>query len=387
MSCSNCYNGCAETVSDQCVRYTGIDVPVLGIKTGDSLSYVEQALIEFLTSTLNGTGIKLDINPQIICEIVNKNLVSCEDLTLPNVISALIKAVCELDERLTALEEDFAALEGPYTVGCLTGVTGASGTHAILQATITKLCALEVELDAFILDVETNYVKKSELCALVAACTPTPGVTQYKDRMIPYTVVEYYGSLANFDVTGAGLVANGFEDIYLCNGNNGTPDKRGRFAVGAIQGVPGGALSPVVDPFVSPANPNYALNTLAGENAVTLAATQIPAHTHVTTVTITDPGHTHFTANSTSPPSETGVNLDATHAIALQHSTGGNLGYLLVNTTGTGANIGLTDSKTTGLKGTGVDQNVSVTNASTGGGQSHNNIPPVRACYYIMYIP
>ena len=94
MACSNCYNGCTEIISDQCVKYTGLDVPVLGIKTGDSLSYVEQALIGFLTSTLNGTGIKLEINPQIICEIVNKNLVACEDLTLPNVISAIIKAVC-----------------------------------------------------------------------------------------------------------------------------------------------------------------------------------------------------------------------------------------------------------------------------------------------------
>jgi len=380
MSCSNCYNGCVETVSDQCVRYTGVDVPILGIQTGDSLSYVEQALITFLTSTLDGTGIKLSINPEIICEIINKNLVACEDLTLPNVINALIKAICELDERLTSLEEDFAALEGPYTVGCLTGVTGTSGTHDILQAVITKLCAHIADFDAFVLDVETNYVKKSELCALVAACTPSPGVTQYKDRMVPYTVVEYYGSLANFDSTGAGLLANGFDKIYLCNGNNGTPDKRGRFAVGAIQGVPGGALSPVVDPFVSPANPNYALNTLAGENAVTLAATQIPAHTHSTTTTITDPGHTHFTANSSYPAENTGVNLDATHAIALQHSTGGNLGYLLKNTTGTGANIGLTNSKTTGITAT-------VVNASTGGGQSHNNIPPVRACYYIMYIP
>ena len=61
MSCSNCFNGCVETTSDKCVKYTGIDVPILGIKKGDSLSYVEQALIEFLTSTLDGSGIKLDI--------------------------------------------------------------------------------------------------------------------------------------------------------------------------------------------------------------------------------------------------------------------------------------------------------------------------------------
>ena len=226
------------------------------------------------------------------------------------------------------------------------------------------------------MDVETNYVKKSELCALVAACTPSPGVTQYKDRMVPYTVVEYYGSLANFDVTGAGLSANGFEDIYLCNGNNGTPDKRGRFAVGAIQGVPGGALSPVVDPFVSPANPNYALNTLAGENAVTLAATQIPAHTHANTINVTDPKHTHFIAN----PGSTGDLIDNTHSIADQYGAGGNSSYALVNTSGTTATVGLTSSNSTGIS-------VNITNVSAGGGQSHNNIPPVRACYYIMYIP
>jgi microcystin-dependent protein len=382
MSCSNCYNGCTEIVSDQCVKYTGVDVPILGIKTGDSLSYVEQALIGFLVSTLNGSGIKLDINPQIICEIVNKNLVECEDLTLINVIQALIKAICELDERLTTLEGEFAALEGAYTVDCLDGVSSTSGTHAILQATITKLCDHIVDFEAFVLDVETNYVKKSELCALVAACAPSPGATQYKDRMVPYAVVEYYGSLTNFDLTGAGIPANGFEDIYLCNGNNGTPDKRGRIPVGAIQGVPGGALNPAVDPAIA-GNPNYALNGTTGANTITLTPAQIPAHTHTATVTITDPGHTHFIAN----PGDTSTLLDSTHSAARGHSTGGNLGYDLVNTTGTTATVGLTDNKTTGLKGSGPDQNVSVVNASVGGGQSHSNIPPVLACYYIMYIP
>lgn len=376
MSCSNCYNGCTEIVSDQCVKYTGIDVPILGIKTGDSLSYVEQSLIGFLVSTLNGTGIKLEINPQIICEIVNKNLVACEDLTLPNVINALIKAVCELDTRVTALEDDLAALEGPYTVGCLTGVTSGSGTHAILQAVITTLCDHIADFNAFVIDVETNYVKKSELCALVAACAPSPGLVQYKDRMVPYTVVEYYGSLSNFDSSGAGLSANGFDKIYLCNGANGTPDKRGRIPVGAIQAVPGGGpLSPVVDPGVA-GNPNYALNTTAGANTVTLTTAQIPAHTHVANTNFVDPGHSHFVAN----PGDTSTLLDSTHTAAAGHSTGGNLGYDLVNTTGTTATVGLTNVKQTGIT-------VGVSNQSEGGGQSHSNIPPVLGCYYIMYIP
>ena len=65
-NCSNCYNGCTEITSDKCVKYTGVDVPVLGIQKGDSLSYVEQALITFLSSTLDGTGIIPVITPVFI---------------------------------------------------------------------------------------------------------------------------------------------------------------------------------------------------------------------------------------------------------------------------------------------------------------------------------
>ena len=48
--------------------------------------------------------------------------------------------------------------------------------------------------------------------------------------MVPYTVVEYYGPLTYFDNTGAGQ--GDWDRIFLCNGLNGTPDKRGRVAVG-----------------------------------------------------------------------------------------------------------------------------------------------------------
>lgn len=380
MACSNCYNGCTEIISDQCVKYTGLDVPVLGIKTGDSLSYVEQALIGFLVSTLDGTGIKLTINPSIICEIVDKNLVECEDLTLPNVISALIKAICELDTRLTELEADFAALEGPYTTDCLTGVTSTSGTHAILQAAINKICGLEIELDALALNVSTNYVKYSELNALIAAYIASTSTTsaKYYTKMIPFTVVEYYGAVTgNFDVTGAGVGL--FEKVYLCNGNNGTPDKRGRVGVGVTTGMGGGPFNPAVDPAVA-GNPSYTLLGTAGANSITLTTAQIPAHSHTAAPVITDPGHTHFTVSTATPPDETGVAVDATHPIARSHSTDGNLGYNLVNPTNTTATVGLTNNKTTGIS-------INITNSSTGGGLGHPNFQPGLGCYYIMYIP
>lgn len=363
--CSNCYNGCVETISDQCVRYTGVDVPILGIKTGDSLSYVEQALITFLTSTLDGTGIILPINPQIICEIVSKNLVSCEDLSLPNVISAIIQAVCELDTRVTALEDDFAALEASYSVGCLTGVTSSSGTHAILQAVITKLCGLEVELDALSLNVSTNYVKLSDLNSLIAAYLTSVGTsTKYYNRMVPYGVVEFYGSLTGkFDGTGAGIVGTDWEKIYLCNGNNGTPDKRGRVPVGATTGMGGGAFNPAVDPGVA-GNPSYALLGTAGSNSVTLSATEIPAHSHLATATVTDPGHLHTIAYA--------------HGEADQNEPGTSGDLMDMN--------GIKSSSTsTNTAFTGVSVAVSV--GSTGGGLAHANYQPGLGCYYIMYIP
>ena len=371
MSCSNCYNGCTEIVSDQCVKYTGIDVPVLGIKTGDSLSYVEQALIEFLTSTLNGAGIKLDLNPTIICDIVKKNLIACEDFTLPNVITALIKAVCELDERLTELEADFAALEGPYTVGCLTGVTSTSGTHAILQAAITKICGLEVELDALALNVSTNYVQLANLNTLIAAylASISGGGTNYNTRMVPFTVVEYYGSLTgNFDATGAGLGL--WDKIYLCNGNNGTPDKRGRVPVGVTSGMGGGALSPVVDPALG--NPAYALLGAQGTNSVVLTTNQIPSHTHPATAvsTPTDPGHQHSLIPDTYAGNDgrgTGVSPSGADVFDWEN---GKVRVDVVDTALTGITVATT-----------------VTVASAGGGLSHPNFQPGLGCYYIMYIP
>lgn len=368
MSCSNCYNGCAEIVSDKCVRYTGIDVPVLGIQTGDSLSYIEQSLIEFLTSTLNGVGIKPIIDPAIICAIVNANLPTCGEFTLNDYLSALIKSVCDLQTQIVVLDGRLDVIEANYTVECLTGVTSTSGTHAILQAVISKLCDLDLELSALALDVDTNYVKISELDTLIQAYLDSaPSSSKQYNKMIPYTVVEYYGSLSYFDATGAGL--GDWEKLYLCNGLNGTPDKRGRVPVGAIQLVPGGALNAVVNP-ANPGNPNYAVgDAIFGANTITLDATQIPAHVH----SITDPGHDHFVSGNGSTASC--AIADNLTAIASGGSCGTNDAYTLRPST-LAATVGVSS-----LDITGISIN------STGGGLAHSNIQPTLACYYIMYIP
>lgn len=375
MSCSNCYNGCIEIVSDKCVRYTGIDVPVLGIQTGDSLSYVEQALIEFLTSTLDGTGIKLTIDPGIICNLVNTYLPDCEDLNALNLFKALIQATCDLQTQVDAIVADLVALEANYDVDCLTGVSASSGTHDILQATITKLCDVDAALVALAVDVDVNYVKLADLDTLIQAYLDSisPIAQQYV-KMVPFTAVEYYGPLTNFDGTGKGLVGLGWDKIYICNGNNGAPDKRGRIGVGVTTGVPGGAMSPVVDPAVA-GNPTYTLNSVNGVNNVTLSAGQIAAHTHTTTPVPVS--HSHFMYSTEINTSGAGV-VNITDNVARARANGSqNLNYEAMASL-TAPTLGKSSSES-------VTANVTVNSA--GGGQSHTNIPPVLATNYIIYLP
>jgi microcystin-dependent protein len=371
-NCSNCYNGCTEIVSDKCVRYTGVDVPVLGIQSGDSLSYVEQALITFLTSTLDGTGIKIDLNQETLCEFVAQYLPTCGDITLVDVLNALTEAVCFLKEEVLALEAKFAELEQGYTIDCLEGSPDPTSTYEVLQATINKLCALETDLAALALDVDTNYVKLADLDALIQSYLDSisPVVTQQYEKMVPFTVLEYYGDIAgNFDGSGAGIESAGWDKVYLCNGLNGTPDKRGRIGVGSTSALMGGGP---LDPIVA-AGPSYGLQTIAGEPYVTLSANQMPSHSHTATVVINDPGHTHTAT--------TGILVSRNEGSAnsgndLAHQTPQGNQYTKTYTTTVVTN-------TTGLNPT----NVLVTNSNAGQNQSHSNIPPVLSCYYIIYIP
>ena len=368
-TCSNCYNGCTEVVSDRCVKYTGIDVPVLGIQTGDSLSFVEQALITFLTSTLDGTGVKIDLGTTVVCNLVNQYLPTCKDLSIVDISKALIEAACDLQEQVDAIDLDLATLNADYSVGCLTGVTSSSDTHSIVQAVINKLCQVEVNLGALALDLQTNYSSNGvELDAYIAnyLATHSSSSSLISNRMVPYSVVPYFGPLSNFSSTGVGL--GDWVDIYLCNGINGTPDLRGRVPVG-VTAVPGGsAYSPQVDPALG--NPNYTLNVPLGTNGVTLTVGQIPAHAH--------PGSSATTAITPNPH---------THAIAPNNPAFSSTAF---DNTPNGPNAFINEINPGGPL---LAENVTLTAATTlaiasqGGGESHPNFQPGLGCYYIQYRP
>ena len=373
-NCSNCYGGCTEIVSDRCVKYTGIDVPVLGIQTGDSLSFVEQALITFLTSTLNGEGIKINLAPTVICELVQQYLPTCGDLSVVDVLKALVDAACDLQTQVGAIDVVLTTLNADYTLpaNCLTGVTASSDTHAIVQAVINKLCSINTDFIQLLIDLPNTYVAIADIDTLIQNYLNSQNfLSLAKDRMIPYAPIPYFGPLSNYPASGdnfsiSGVGSGYWDKVYLCNGLNSTPDLRGRTLVGATTGMGGGTFNSAVNPAIS-GNPNYALNTLVGLNQVVLTTPNLPSHTHTATVTINDPGHTHGLPDV--------WNEDSNGHFA----SGGNANE--------GATGEITGSSLTGLKGTGVGQNVFVSNASTGDNAPHLNIQPSIGCYYIMYIP
>lgn len=378
-NCSNCYNGCTEIVSDRCVRYTGIDVPVLGIKTGDSLSFVEQALITFLTSTLDGTGIKIDLGTTVVCNLVRQYLPTCGDLSIVDISKALIQAACDLQEQVDAIDDTLTILNADYTIGCLTGVTASSNTHAIVQAVITKLCQVQVDLTALALNLSTNYVSVADIDSYIEAYLNSTGSsTLVSNKMVPYSVLPYFGTLANFDGTGAGT--GNWLKIYLCNGQNGTPDLRGRTLVGTTTGMFGGTLSSAVN-FNIPGsgNPNYTLGSVVGANQITLDVTQIPSHTHVATATtsVTDTGHRHkFSDDNLSPTNALRADNDIIPFSTSPSSA-------LISAAGSGSG----QIYETSNEETGIAVQVNVSSAVTGGGLAHANIQPSIGSYFIIYIP
>ena len=350
MSCNGCFGGCAEIISDQCVKYTGENIGFLGISTGDTLAMVEAAIASYLLTLSDGSGI-IPIITATDCALISDALPAEGDITLNNVIDALITAACSLQIQVTALSDDLAAIEEFYTLGC---ITSAQGTHNVLQAVITQLCLSVADITALEAAI-TGFTTPSDVNELIATYLSVNGSeSKMYNKMVPYVAMPYFGPLVNYPSPGdafvAGIGIGSWEKVYLCNGTNGTPDLRGLTTIGATSDMGGGAYDPVLT-----GGATYIKGLAYGAKTVILGPTQIPSHTH----TISSVGdHAHIvTANNT----------DSDQSGAL---TGG-----VYNS----ANDGSTATSPAGAH-THVLGN-------TGGGLSHENVSPSRACYYIIFIP
>jgi hypothetical protein len=380
MSCSNCFNGCTEITSDRCVRYTGANIPELGIQNGDTLLFVEQALAQFIISALDGTGITPVIDPSIICNAVSVNLPTSGNLTLIDIISGLVKSICDLQEEIdtiivdvTEINNVLAELNAFYDIpsSCFaTGVTiNPESTHSVLQALLDTFCALSISLP-------TTYVLQSELNSEVVAILENEGVvgpvTKEYTKMVPYVAYPWFAPIdvvsGNFGSTGEGYAEGPYQYVNFCNGQNGTPDMRGRVPAGLTTGMLGGDFDPQVNPN-TPGNPNYVATptfTRTGVNFVQLEIPNLPQHFHGgSSVVSTDTGHTHLFPNPATniynAPIGVGFGAQGGTEKWLGDNTSIPLGY---------ANI------TSTLTITPEGQNI-----------AHANTQPTIGCYYIMYIP
>lgn len=348
-NCTDCLQNCDPLISDRCTRYTGNGIPLLGIQSGDSLFEFENALIAYLETVANGSGVTLD-SLTLTCPLIT-NLLGFLSPTIPNLIQVLITASCNLQTQITAIS---SAIDPSFSFNtqCLTG--SPTTRDQILQAVINLTCATSTAVTA----ISVDYVKASQLTTLVTNIVNNPDsgiIVQYNSRMVPNAPIPYIGSLSNFDSTGAGLSSAGFAKVYLMNGLNSTQDWRGRSPIGAIQNVPGGTLDSAVDPnLAANAGFNYALNQKIGSSTVTLNTTQIPGHTHP----LTDPGHIH------------GINTSPAPGICV--------GSQIANSCNANNAI---DTKDILLAKTGI------TIQSAGGGLPHSNVQPSVGCLYIVYIP
>lgn len=348
MACKDCLLNCPDIVSDQCVQYTGPAIPLLGICTGDPLSNFEAAIAAELTGILDGTGIN-PANVTISCTFL-QDILGVASPTLSNLLQMLVTASCTLKELVDAINAVIGS-NPVFNTSCLTGLPTNPTRDDILQATVNLVCSINTTVAA----IPTTYVKNSDLTTLVTQIVNNINggggtVVQNSTRMIPYTAVAYFGPLSNFDAQGIGISSLGFSKIYICNGSNGTPDLRGRTVVGAIVGVPGGAMDAAVDP--ANGNPNWALNDRRGENTHTLSVAEMPTHTHG----VNDPGHTHQSRYRQAMAPQSGSSTQCWSGINDQFTP--------------------TTSSLTGI-----------TLQTTGGSQPHNNIQPSYGAYYIMYIP
>lgn len=170
----------------------------------------------------------------------------------------------------------------------------------------------------------------------------------------------------------------------ICNGQNGTPDLRDRFIVGA--------------------GSSYNLGATGGSDTVTLSTNQIPAHSH----TITGGSHSHTVSGGSHSHTISG----GSHTHSLSGSLSGSI--LVWFTSGWGNSLGVSGGIKNGYNSGNADLSVSLsgsvgsatpsmtcgnaspgnmtcgnaspsmTASNAGGGGSHENRPPYYALYFIM---
>ena len=166
---------------------------------------------------------------------------------------------------------------------------------------------------------------------------------------------------------------------WLCDGNNGTPDLRNRFIVGA--------------------GSSYGVGNTGGSDTVTLGSNQMPSHTHGFGLSANSNGnHSHSYSGTTSrytSASGSGTIYGQASPTGVSTHTGtgyvqaGSYYYDIHNQTLWTMNIGGEESHSHTYSGSTSSggahtHSISGSISNTGGGQAHENRPPYYALCFIM---
>jgi microcystin-dependent protein len=149
--------------------------------------------------------------------------------------------------------------------------------HAILNT--TGNVGIGVTTPVHKLEVAGNIKASDTLIATVGRFTGTVIANSFSGNgSVPSgAIILWYGS-----TPPAGWV--------ICDGNNGTPDLRGRFVLGAGQNQ---------TPASGDINPTYTVGATGGENVHTLTKSELPKHKHTVSSTLTDNGQVTNASTST----------------------------------------------------------------------------------------
>lgn len=298
----NSTQGCPTLLGDRCIKYTGPNYTGLGILTGDTLAKDLIIILDKLTEILNQGEIELDsITPN--CAFV-QNALANKDSKLSTIVQAILDSLCNLNDKIEAVD---AKIEPPFSfnTNCLT-ITGESTRNKIIQALIDKVCQNTQQLDNIteeIGDTEDIFTNIEQIIgntvlSMLSSCqggvvktgSGATAAISFNAQVPIGTYLFGKWPVSAFDSTGKGLPSAGLCGYAMCNGNNGTDDIRGQKLAMATN-LPGPALLPFVSAGSDLDIPTN-IGSRKGQYKITLNSTQIPNHTHNTTVT--DPGHSHM---------------------------------------------------------------------------------------------
>lgn len=244
MACNNCRdfnaNSCTDIVPSNCIPWQGEAFEDLDICLNDSLTYVGNIILHKITDILKGRGIILEDLVIDDCEYLD-DLLDGDEKNLLNVLRIYKEAICELKEASDLNAQNLTAFTNValYTLGCLPALDPCGEPYdfkALIQAIITKLCALNTQFESIattILDAIEEGTGNFLIGGAIVSCggngivysgSGATAVVTFQALVPPFSPILYTGSLAYFDINGIGLPSTPMCGWYLCNGNNGTPN-------------------------------------------------------------------------------------------------------------------------------------------------------------------